>query len=167
MFMHLFHVSISYIFIINSYQISITKMAEMLCFCTKSQGNWEQGLATEGSWNALLESAIKSRPVMQTPVLESTEIALRDSVFVLPQPDCCCLGALGAHSPVTAQSDHILTIKYSFIKSVLRSSTPLQKHVLFSLTYSTGDANQQWHCHLWAMQYDSLVVQMSDYTVQY
>lgn len=64
-------------------------------------------------------------------------------------------------------SDHTPTIKYCFIRSVLQRGTPLQKHVLFSLTYSTGDTNQQWHCHLWAMRYDSLVVQMSDYTAQY
>lgn len=116
--------------------------------------------------NALLKSAIKSRPVMQTPVSESTETAPRDSLFLFNQT-----AAVSAFRGLThqwqPQSDHIPTIKYSFIRSVLQSGTPLQKHVLFSLTYSTGDTNQQWHCHLWAMQYDSLVVQMSDYTVQY
>lgn len=119
-----------------------------------------------GSWNALLKSAIKSRPVMQTPVSESTETAPRDSLFLFNQT--AAVSALrGLTHQWQPQSDHTPTIKYGFIRSVLQSGTPLQKHVLFSLTYSTGDTNQQWHCHLWAMQYDSLVVQMSDYTVQY
>lgn len=118
------------------------------------------------SWNVLLKSVIKSRPVMQTPVSESTETAPRDSLFLFKQS--AAVSALrGLTHQWQPQSDHTPTIKYSFIRSVLQSGTPLQKHVLFSLTYSTGDTNQQWHCHLWAMQYDSLVVQMSDYTVQY
>lgn len=54
-----------------------------------------------GSWNAPLESAIKSRPVIRSPVSESAETALRDSLFPF-QADCCCLHAQGAHSPVTA-----------------------------------------------------------------
>lgn len=97
---------------------------------------------------------------------ESTETAPRDSLFLFNQT--AAVSALrGLTHQWQPQSDHTPTIKYSFIRSVLQSGTPLQKHVLFSLTYSTGDTNQQWHCHLWAMQYDSLVVQMSDYTVQY
>lgn len=119
-----------------------------------------------GSWNALLKSPIKSRPVMQTPVSESAETAPRDSLFLFKQT-AAVSELRGLTHQWQPQSDHTPTIKYSFIRSVLQSGTPLQKHVLFSLTYSTGDTNQQWHCHLWAMQYDSLVVQMSDYTAQY
>lgn len=127
---------------------------------------WFEGQRSRGSWSALLKSAIKSRPVIQTPVSESTETAPRDSLFLFNQT--AAVSALrGLTHQWQPQSDHTPTIKYSFIRSVLQSGTPLQKHVLFSLTYSTGDTNQQWHCHLWAMQYDSLVVQMSDYTVQY
>ncbi len=139
-----------------------TTVASSCSLCPRLEGRRSRG----GSWNALLKSAIKSRPVMQTPVSESTETAPRDSLFLFNQT--AAVSALrGLTHQWQPQSDHTPAIKYSFIRSVLQSGTPLQKHVLFSLTYSTGDTNQQWHCHLWAMQYDSLVVQMSDYTVQY
>lgn len=139
-----------------------TMLASICSLCPWLEGRRNRG----GSWSALLKSAIKSRPVMQTPVSESTETAPRDSLFLFNQT-AAASALRGLTHQWQPQSDHTPTIKYSFIRSVLQSGTPLQKHVLFSLTYSTGDTNQQWHCHLWALQYDSLVVQMSDYTVQY
>lgn len=140
---------------------SRTRTASICSLCPRLEGQ-RNGAST----SALLESGIKSRPVMQTPVPESAETAPRDSLFLFKQT--AAVSALrGLTHQWQPQSDHTPTIKYTFIRSVLQSGTPLQKHVLFSLTYSTGDTNQQWHCHLWALQYDSLVVQMSDYTVQY
>lgn len=79
-----------------------------------------------------------------------------------------CARPQGACSPVIAPVRSYPCNQIEFYYTCLPGAgTPLQKHVLFSLTYSVGDANQQWHCHLRAMQQDSLVVQMSDYTTQY
>lgn len=74
-----------------------------LCPCPEEGcrgGGWGRGVEV-GRGNALLKSAVRSGPVMQTPVPESAESAPGDSLF-LSQPDCGCLRALGAHSPVTA-----------------------------------------------------------------
>lgn len=139
------------------------------------QLQWMQGgrKRRTGSGDALLQSAVNSGPVMQTPVSPS---------LLRPLPGTLC--SLSSRLPLSRRSGGSLTadsrsqiitlppaplsaIKYGFIRSVFRRGAPRQKHVLFSLTYSTGDTNQQWHCHLWAMRYDSPVVRMSDCTAQY
>lgn len=101
------------------------------------------------SGDALLQSAVNSGPVMQTPVSLS---------LLRPLPGTLC--SLSSRLPLSRRSGGSLTadsrsqiitlpsaapsaIKYGFIRSVFRRGTPRQKHVLFSLTYSTGDTNQQ------------------------
>lgn len=72
-----------------------------LCPCPEEGGRGGGVGWGEGRGNALLKSAVRSEPVMQTAAPECAESARRDSLF-LSQPDCGCLRAPGAHSPATA-----------------------------------------------------------------